>query len=195
MARPSYAKRPLLEVTAKEAHQIWGHPNVKAVKKLQQAINGVKLKDGLAAPKWDECVTCIKAKLHKFVSRRAQRVAQAYPFQRLGINIVQLQKRGEACYNGDIWLLHAVCPSSNYHFATTTKHKNKAVLSRWLERLLAKIKRQFYAKVQFVKLDDDRGYSDLYNICEDNGLIVEPRAAYVEEQNGVTEKVGHTIII
>ena len=80
MARPSYAERPSLEVTAKEAHQIWGHPNVKAVKKLEQAINGVKLKDGPAALKWDECITCIEAKLHKFVSRRAQRVAQAYPF-------------------------------------------------------------------------------------------------------------------
>ncbi|KAK7177641.1 hypothetical protein PSPO01_16313 [Paraphaeosphaeria sporulosa] len=68
MAKPSYAERPPLEVTRKEAHQMLGHPSVKAVEKLEQAIDGVKLKDGPQAPKWDECVTCIEAKLHKFSS-------------------------------------------------------------------------------------------------------------------------------
>ncbi|KAI2474639.1 hypothetical protein Ptr902_13944 [Pyrenophora tritici-repentis] len=62
-------------------------------------------------------------------------------------------------------------------------------------RLLAKIKRQFDAVVVVVKLDNERGYSELLYVLKDLGIIVEPRAEYTEEQNGLSEQAGKMIVI
>jgi hypothetical protein len=48
-------------------------------------------------------------------------------------------------------------------------------------RLLAKIRRQFGAQVSVVRLDSERGYSELLHVLRDLGIIVEPRAEYTEE--------------
>ncbi|KAI2484409.1 hypothetical protein Ptr902_03349 [Pyrenophora tritici-repentis] len=62
-------------------------------------------------------------------------------------------------------------------------------------RLLAKIKRQFDAVVVVVKLNNERGYSELLYVLKDLGIIVEPRAEYTEEQNGLSEQAGKIIVI
>jgi hypothetical protein len=44
--KPSYADRRPLELTAEEAHEIWGHPSAKVISKLEQGVDGVKVKEG-----------------------------------------------------------------------------------------------------------------------------------------------------
>ena len=61
-------------------------------------------------------------------------------------------------------------------------------------RLLAKIKRQYQADVAIVRLDSDRGYSEMLQMFRELGVVVEPRAEYTEEQNGLTERAGSTIV-
>ena len=63
--KPSFAERQPLELTAEEAHEVWGHPSPKTISKLEQAVDGVKIKDGTVAPTWENCTTCIEAKLHR----------------------------------------------------------------------------------------------------------------------------------
>jgi hypothetical protein len=100
--KPSYADRRSLELTGEEAHEIWGHPSAKVISKLEQGVDSVKVKEGTKAPTWQNCTTCIKAKLHKFKSRRPSREPATRRFERLAINLVQLRKTGERCYNSDV---------------------------------------------------------------------------------------------
>ncbi|KAF7574075.1 hypothetical protein PtrM4_056980 [Pyrenophora tritici-repentis] len=53
----------------------------------------------------------------------------------------------------------------------------------------------FGAVVVVVKLDNERGYSELLYVLKDLGIIIEPRAEYTEEQNGLSEQAGKMIVI
>jgi hypothetical protein len=64
-----------------------------------------------------------------------------------------------------------------------------------VERLLARIETQYGVKVRAVKIDGERGYSLLHQFFLDQGIKVEPRAPYTEEQNGLIERAGSTIIV
>jgi hypothetical protein len=193
--KPSYADRRPLELTAKEAHEIWGHPSSKVISKLEQSVDGVKVKEGTEAPTWQNCTTCIEAKLHKFKSRRPPREPATRPFERLAIDLVQLRKTGKRCYNGDVWLFHAVCQYCKLHLAACLPNKSAPMLLTTLERLLARIETQYGVKVRAVKIDGDPGFSLLRQFFLDQGMEVELRAPYTEEQNGLIEIAGATIIV
>lgn len=194
-AKPSFRELRPLELTAEEAHEVWGHPSPKTISKLEQAVDGIKIKDGTVAPTWENCTTCIEAKLHKLVSRRPPEETATRPFERLGIDLVQLRKTGERCYNGDVWLFHAVCQKTKFHLAACIPNKSAPMLLATIKRLLARIKTQYGVEVRVVKLDGERGYSMLHQFFLDLGIKVEPRAPYTEEQNGLAERAGSIIII
>ena len=59
------------------------------------------------------------------VSRRPRADKAHRPFYRVSIDIIQLQKHGEACYNGDVWALHAVCEYTKLHEICTDKKERK----------------------------------------------------------------------
>ena len=61
-------------------------------------------------------------------------------------------------------MLHAVCPYSKWHEACCLADKSSVTLKRTVMRLLAKIKRQFSADVSVVRLDSERGYSELLHV-------------------------------
>jgi hypothetical protein len=92
-------------------------------------------------------------------------------------------------------MLHAVCPYSKWHEAACLPDKSSGTLKRTVMRLLAKIKRQFGTVVMVVRLDSERGYSELLQVLRDLGIVVEPRAEYTEEQNGLSEQAGKMIVI
>ncbi|KAI1563671.1 hypothetical protein PtrEW13061_012037, partial [Pyrenophora tritici-repentis] len=165
--KPSYADRRPLELTAEEAHEIWGHPSAKVISKLEQGVDGVKIKEGTIAPTWETCTTCIEAKLHKFKSRRPPREPATRPFERLAIDLVQLRKTGERCYNGDVWLLHAVCQNCKLHLAACLPNKSAPMLLTTIEHLLARIETQYGVKVRAIKIDGERGYSLLHQLFLD----------------------------
>jgi hypothetical protein len=74
---------------------------------------------------------------------------------------------------------------------------NKAAptLLATIKRLLARIETQYGVKVRAVKMNGERGYSLLHQFFLDRGIEVEPRAPYTEEQNGLIERAGSTIIV
>jgi hypothetical protein len=77
---------------------------------------------------------------------------------------VQLRERNERCYNGDLWMLYAICPCSKWHEACCLVDKSAPTLKRTVMRLLAKIKRQFSANVIVVRLNSERRYSELLHV-------------------------------
>lgn len=94
---------------------------------------------------------------------------------------MQLRERTERCYNGDLWMFHAVDQYSRWHEACCLPDKSSVTLKRTARRLLAKIKRQYHADVSVVRLDSDRGYSEMLQMFKELGIVVEPRAEYTEE--------------
>jgi hypothetical protein len=46
-----------------------------------------------------------------------------------------------------------------------------------------------------VRLNSKRGYSELLHVLRDLGIVVDPRAEYTEEQNGLSEQAGKMIVI
>jgi hypothetical protein len=193
--KPSKEPRKDLSVSQETAHRMFGHIGQKTVGHLNDHVLGINVEEQSIAPKWTDCEVCVETKLHKFVSRRAQSEPANRPFYRLGMDLVQLRERNERCYNGDLWMLHAVCPCSKWHEAACLADKSSVTLKRTVMRLLAKIKRQFGADVIVIRLDNERGYSELFHVLRDLGIIVEPRAEYTEEQNGMTEQAGKMIVI
>jgi hypothetical protein len=193
--KPSREPRKDLSVSQETAHRMFGHVGRKAVGHLNDHVLGINVEEQSIAPAWTDCQVCIEAKLHKFVSRRAQSEPADRPFHRLGMDLVQLRERNERCYNGDLWMLHAVCPYSKWHEAACLPDKSSGTLKRTVMRLLAKIKRQFGTVVMVVRLDSEHGYSELLQVLRDLGIVVEPRAEYTEEQNGLSEQAGKMIVI
>jgi hypothetical protein len=55
------------------------------------------------------------------VSRRPRADKANRPFYRIIVDIIQLQKHSEACYNSDVWALHAVCEYTKLHEICTLK--------------------------------------------------------------------------
>jgi hypothetical protein len=193
--KPSKEPRKDLSVSQETAHRIFGHISRKAVGHLNNHVLGINVEEQSIAPTWKDCEVCIETKLHKFVSRRAQREPADRPFYRIGMDLVQLRERNERCYNGDLWMLHAVCLYSKWHEAACLPDKSSGTLKRTVMRLLAKIKRQYGAVVVVVRLDNERGYSELLHVLRDLGIVTEFRAEYTEEQNGLSEQAGKMIVI
>lgn len=194
-SKPSYKEKKTLELSSERAHRLLGHASYEAISHLSHSVEGVRIaQEDQQATSWKDCEVCIKAKLHKLTSRRVPQDIATRPFYRIGIDLIQLQERGERCYNGDQWLLHAVDQNSKWHEGTCLVDKSGATLKQAVKRLLAKIQRQFNQAVIVIKLDSERGYSALYELLRDLGIAIEPRAPYTEEQNGMTERAGATII-
>jgi hypothetical protein len=162
---------------------------------LNDHVLGINIEEQSIAPKWTGCEVCVDTKLHRLVSRRVQSEPASRPFYRLGMDLVQLRERNERCYNGDLWVLHAVRPCSKWHEAACLADKSSVTFRRTVMRLLAKIKRQFSTDVIVIRLDNERGYSELFHVLRDLGIIVEPRAGYTEELNGLSEQAGKMIVI
>ena len=106
--KPSRDDRKPLVVSQQEAHSLFGHISQKAVAQLERQVDGIKVIEQPKAPQWTECETCVQSKLHKLISRRPPREPAKRPFYRLGVDLVQLRERTERCYNGDLWMFHAV---------------------------------------------------------------------------------------
>lgn len=64
-----------------------------------------------------------------------------------------------------------------------------------LKSLMATIERQFNQKVVVLRIDNDKAYTqELYDWGRELGLKIESRAENTEEQNGLTERAGKSII-
>jgi hypothetical protein len=192
--RPSYDPRKPIEATPETAHRLLGHPGQKAVQKLAENVVGFKLLKG-DPPSWKQCDCCIQSKMTKQISRRPSPPSDR-PFYRIGLDLVQLRPQGEECINGDKYALHGVCQHCSYHMVHTLKSKSRAVVMPALKAFLAMVERQFNYIVVVLRIDNDSAYTqELYDWGRELGLKIEPRAENTEEQSGLPERAGKSIII
>lgn len=168
------------------------HPSKKAVEKLMDHVDGIKIVGSTSAPTMAECEICIQSKLHQIVSRRSPREPATHPFERISIDLVQLSETKEHGYGGDRYLFHSFDEYSKWHNARGIKDKMKATLTRVVKELIAWIFTQFNVKVRFVKCDSERGYALLWEIFKTLGITAERRAT--EAQAGGIERAGRTIV-
>jgi hypothetical protein len=146
--KPSKEPRKDLSVSQETAHRMFGHVSRKAVGHLNDHVLGINVEEQTIASTWTDCKVCIETKLPRVVSRRAQSEPADHPFYRLGMELVQLRERAERCYDGDLWMLHAICQYSKWHETFCLPDKTSGTLKQTVMRLLAKIRRQFGADVK-----------------------------------------------
>jgi hypothetical protein len=193
--KPSREDRRPIHASHVEAHEMFAHAGKDAINHLSGNVQGVTLDKDVRAPRMHECETCIQSKSAAQVSRRASDDQATRPFYRIVVDLVQLIPTGETCYNGDRYLLHAVCEYSKWHEAVTLANKSLPVVIAALKALLHKIERQYGYTVIVLKVDGDRGYGlELYRIARQAGLKIELRAPDTPEQLGAAEKAGNIII-
>ena len=107
-SRSSRDPKPALQVTPMEAHYIWAHPGQDTIAHLPDAITGLQLKAGEAAPAWGNCQPCVETKMSQKIARRSQEHPATRPFEQIAIDLIQFVPTGESCYNGDKWALHGM---------------------------------------------------------------------------------------
>jgi hypothetical protein len=131
-------RRPITASHA-EAHELFAHASKEAIDHLNENVRGIALESDARAPRLQECDTCIEAKSTAQVSRRQPEDQATRPFYRIIIDLVQLILTGETCYNGDRYLLHAVCEYSKWHEVTTLTNKTLHSIMPALRGLINKI--------------------------------------------------------
>lgn len=142
------------------AYELLGHSSYQAIKHLRDSTTGLKVGTNGEGDQWkDDCIPCIQGKLKEDVSRRPRADKACRPFYRIIIDIIQLQERGETCYNGDVWVLHAVCEYTKLHEICTLKNRQKTTVVPAIICLINKIKKIYSYQVAIVLIDRDVGYS------------------------------------
>jgi len=202
-AAASTQAKPPQVVTAMKAHQLLGHPSYQAIEHLKDATTGLTVGTNGKGEQWtDSCIPCIQGKMKEDVSRRPRADKAQRPFYRISIDIIQLQKHGEACYNGDVWALHAVCEYTKLHEICTLRDRHKSTVVPAITRLINKIERVYGYQVAIVFMDGDVGYgraeansgSSAREILSSAGIKVETRSPDTPAQLGGAERAGAIIV-
>jgi hypothetical protein len=103
MAAASTQAKPPQVVTAMKAHQLLGHPSYQAIEHIKDSTTGLTVGTNGKGEQWrDSCIPCIQGKMKEDVSRRPRADKAHRPFYRIIVDIIQLQKHSEACYNGNV---------------------------------------------------------------------------------------------
>jgi hypothetical protein len=204
MAVKSSQEKASQVVTAMRAHQLLGHPSYQAIEHLKDSTTGLKIGTNGEGDQWtDSCIPCIQGKMKEDVSRRPRADKACRPFYRIILDIIQLQKHGEACYNGDVWALHAVCEYTKLHEICTLKDRHKATVVPAITCLINKIERVYGYQVAIVFMDGDVGYgraeadlgSSAKEVLNSAGIKVEVRSPDTPAQLGGAERAGAIIVI
>ncbi|KAK1917089.1 hypothetical protein P3342_001671 [Pyrenophora teres f. teres] len=136
------------------------------------------------------------------ISRRPRADKACRPFYRIAVDIIQLQEHGKACYNGDVWALHAVCEYTKLHEICTLKDRHKTTVVPALIRLINKIEKVYSYQVAIVFMDGDVGYgraeanlgSSAKEMLASAGIKVEVRSPDTPAQLGGAERAGAIIV-
>ncbi|KAI0603697.1 rve domain-containing protein, partial [Pyrenophora tritici-repentis] len=132
------------------------------------------------------------------------------PFERIAIDLItdNIEARaqwhvpenvpqGEECYNGDKYALHAVCQFSKWHEISCLPNRLKTTLIPAVFNLIEKIQRQLGYKyvVIIIRSDNEKGLGrDFAAACKSIGIKIETTAENTDEQKGLQEAAGRTIM-
>ncbi|KAI1665786.1 Pol protein [Pyrenophora tritici-repentis] len=101
------------------------------------------------------------------------------------------------CYNGDKYALHAVCQFSKWHEISCLPNRLKTTLIPAVFNLIEKIQRQLGYKyvVIIIRSDNEKGLGrDFAAACKSIGIKIETTAENTDEQKGLQEAAGRTIM-
>jgi hypothetical protein len=186
------------------AHQLLGHPGYQAIEHLQDSMAGLTVATNGKGEQWtDDCISCIQNKMKEDVSRCPQADKSCRPFYCITVDNIQLQKHGKACYNGNIWALHAVCEYTKLHEICTLKNQHKTTVISAITHHINKIERVYDYQVAIVFMDEDVSYcraeadlgSSAKEVLKSAGIKLEVRSPDTPAQLGGAECAGALIII
>jgi len=197
--RPQISALPLKPrvLTKPQLHVLLGHAGSDAIDHLASNVQGIQLSQSIiTTPTTIECEECAQNKAHQIISRRiGHEIGASRPFETVAIDLIKLDTIG---YNGHRHVFHGFDLCTKLNLVYTIPKRDKATLLEVLTRLDRAIKREFNTTVTFLIADDERGYGltddSARAYCAQEGIRLQIRAPYVEEQNGAAERSGKSLI-
>ena len=175
-------------------HRRLGHLSFRAVKKLQDWADGIKI---LTDPEDDDglnnrpCEACIKGKQAK---RPLKGRGNPYrhsnePFDLVHTDICQPLIPG---YDGSRYF---VTFTDDYTRVTFVKRlKKRSELYEAFKSFCRLIKTQFNVTVKRIRSDNEYNSNRLQKFMDKEGMLWEPTVAYNPHENGVSERVNRTLL-
>src|SRR5256885_611961 len=183
------SKIPHISTASQEIWHRWmGHLHLDAIKKLPDAVRGVKIKEKNSRPEGALCSECQGATASQQISRVPPQRASK-PFERVHFDLIQL----EPAYNGDQWVLHFIDDFSSMNFTKTLP--SKAGLLESIKEFVQFIKTRYDCMVHILHLDNESSLrTQFVNWTQEMGIAVEFTAPYSPSQNGRAERAGGMIL-
>ncbi|EKG08923.1 Integrase catalytic core, partial [Macrophomina phaseolina MS6] len=173
---------------ASQWHDIFAHAGQRAIKALPQAVQGAVITDQDLT---DHCDVCARTKAHQQISREMDpEESSTEAFFRVSFDLTQMTRAN----NGHQWITHLECASSKFTFAVT--HATKDECTQHLLNIIQMIKTRFGKSVAFLRSDGEVSLTRAFKQqLEHQGVTHEVSAPYTPQQNGASERSGHSIII
>jgi ribosome assembly protein YihI (activator of Der GTPase) len=176
--------------TMQEWHQALLHCSYDRIREISKATRGCKISNPEAKEEDNPCLTCIKAKSKKNISREAQRRAYK-PWEYVHLDAVgKLYPTG---IDGKEWQINSTDDCTRLIKGTTVVEKKGA--QAYLKELFRYVKVQYDINIKTVRIDQgyEFGGKALEDFCKLNGATLEETDPYSAYQNGVSEATNKRI--
>ena len=162
-------------------HRQMGHLHLDAIKKLPDAVWGVKIKEKNLCPEGALCSKCQEAIASQQISQVPPQWASK-PFKWVHFNLIQLKP----AYNSDQWVLHFIDDFSSMNFIKTLP--SKVGLLEFIKEFVQFIKTCYDCIVHILHLDNESSLQTQFvNWTQEMRIAVEFTAPYSPSQNGRAE--------
>lgn len=175
-----------------EWHNLMGHPNIQAVRKMPSNTKGCQLTDQreLHPTQKPLCETCELSKPKHLVSRSTFVEHEAVnPFERISYDMLIVTT---PAYNGNRYVTHIECTETDFIMLET--HSNKYDTGFTLQSTISFIINHFKRPVKFLRLDNESSITgEQKRWIKAQGITVEFTAPYTPAQNGHSERLGGVV--
>jgi hypothetical protein len=173
--------------TAREWHELLGHPSHEALGHLVDATKGITMSDSLRI---GVCEPCKLSKATQLVSRRTGNEDPTRgPFDRVSWDLIHLDES----FDGDRYVSHFKCCYTGMNHVYTQARKG-TTLHTFKYHLISLIT-QHNKRVRIIKIDGESTLAlEFEHYIAGMGIKVEKSAANTQAQNGHAERGGRSII-
>jgi hypothetical protein len=173
--------------TAREWHNLLGHPSHEALGHMVNATRGVLMTD---SPKFGVCDPCKLSKATELVSRRpGHEDPTRGPFDRVSWDLIYMDES----FDGERYISHFKCCYTGMNHVYTQARKT-TTLATFKYHLISLIT-QYNKRVRVIRIDGESSLAaEFATFIAGMGIKVERSAPDVHAQNGHAERGGRSIV-
>ena len=172
--------------TTTKWHQLLTHVNNDVIQHLQQIVEKMKFINKNKMFSINKCEKCVFFKTHKIVFKSSKKFETSNKFfYRIIYDFIDMT----TTLNKHKWISHVTCFETNFHMIYT--HKNKKSTIEILIKIIHIIETKYEKKVIFVRSNDERSLSNVWNIyCVFKNISFELSTVDTSAQNDHIERLN-----